>query len=75
MSLFLTNQMEMLHCIKQVQSEGGENQVADGFYAAKVLKEKYPEHYKTLTTVPVDFSDIGEDAYKFHNQYKQYTIT
>ena len=67
--------MQMLHCIKQVQSEGGENQMTDGFYVAKVLKEKYPEHFKTLTTVPVDFFDIGEDAYKFHKQYKQYIIT
>ncbi len=66
--------MQMLHCIKQVQSEGGENQLTDVFYVANVLKEKYLEHFKTLTTIPVDFYDIGADAYKFHKQYKQYTI-
>ncbi len=32
----------MLHCIKQVVSEGGENIMTDGYYVTNVLREKYP---------------------------------
>ena len=32
--------MQMLHCVQQVPTEGGENVFADGFNAAYVLKGK-----------------------------------
>ncbi len=39
---FSTLQIQMLQCIKQVQSAGGENIMTDGFYVANVLREKNP---------------------------------
>ena len=56
----------MLHCIKQVPTKGGENQFADGFHVAEVVKKLRPDYYKILCTSLVDFYDIGTDYYKFH---------
>ena len=53
---------------------GGETELADGFYIAELMRKDYPEHFKTLTTVPVDFYDEGTDYYKFYNMTKHYTI-
>ncbi len=64
----------MLHCVKQVAIKGGENEMVDGFYVANLMKEKHPEHYKVLTSIPVDFRDYGTDAYTFHKLQRQYTI-
>ncbi len=66
--------MQMLHCISQVQAEGGENQLADAFYVAQLMEKEYPEHYKTLCTVPVDYSDLGTDFYKFSKMSRHFTF-
>ncbi|XP_071799183.1 gamma-butyrobetaine dioxygenase-like [Asterias amurensis] len=55
--------IQMLHCIEQVASEGGENVVADGFKVALDLKRDDPEAFHLLSTYPFEFSDIGKDHY------------
>lgn len=35
---FWWKQVQMLHCIEQDNCEGGENQLADGFHGANILK-------------------------------------
>ena len=42
-----------------IQSDtGGENLVCDSLKAALLMRERYPEHYKTMTEVPILFEDI-----------------
>ena len=66
--------MQMLHCIAQVKTKGGENQLTDAFYVAKKMETEYPEYYKTLCTVPVDFTDEGTDYYKFYKMSRHTTF-
>ncbi len=59
----------MLHCIQQYEMSGADNEFVDGFYLAKMIESNHPKEWKTLTTVPVDFWDVGveEEPYgKFH---------
>lgn len=51
----------MLHCIRQTKSTGGDNQFADAFNAALILKKEYPAEYKLLTTVNIYFRNCGTD--------------
>ncbi|GLG99378.1 uncharacterized protein GBIM_05850, partial [Gryllus bimaculatus] len=62
--------VNMLHCMEQT-TEGGENQFVDCLYLSQLLKETQPDIYKTLSTVPVDWSDIGEEKKDaFHTLYR-----
>ena len=66
--------MQMLHCIKQVPSEGGENVFSDGFRAAIQLKESHPEFYDILSNTIVDFFDDGSIYYEFYHMNRMPTI-
>lgn len=61
--------MQMLHCIEN-ETIGGENEFCDGFTVANQLRENNKEKFDVLTSVGVDFQDIGEDVcgkfYKIH---------
>lgn len=64
--------IQCLHCVKQADGlTGGENQFVDTFHVAKQLKIENPEAFHILTTVPVDFYDIGFDSYKFHVAFRR----
>ena len=67
-------QMQMLHCIVQTKSTGGANQFADGFWAAEQLRALHPQYFSLLTTVPVDFYDIGNDVVAFDRRSTHPTI-
>lgn len=54
--------VQMLHCLKQSGTEGGDNVFADGFNAAYQMKEEQPEHFETLSQLPVDFYDVGKEG-------------
>ncbi|KAI9193713.1 Trimethyllysine dioxygenase [Polychytrium aggregatum] len=43
------------------EGTGGESIYVDSFYAAKLLKEQHPEHYETLSTVPVRTHCAGDE--------------
>ncbi|XP_071809482.1 gamma-butyrobetaine dioxygenase-like [Asterias amurensis] len=58
--------VQLLHCIEQAKGKGGENQFVDGWKIVKQLKEEYPDLYKTLSTVPVDYKNAATDRYPFH---------
>ncbi len=64
----------MLHCIKQAPLKGGENQFADGLYCANLLKKRFPQLYRTLTSVPCDFANVGTDLYECHQHQSKPTI-
>jgi len=55
-----------LHCIEQHQGKGGETMLADGFKAAKYIKENHPDKYEILSSVVTYFKDIGSDYIKFN---------
>ncbi|ODM97506.1 Gamma-butyrobetaine dioxygenase, partial [Orchesella cincta] len=58
--------VQLLHCIKQYAgNEGGQSHLVDGFRVAQQMKEKYPEEYKILCEVPVEFYDVGTDYTRF----------
>ena len=38
--------------------QGGESVMSDGLKAAGILKQRYPQHYHTLTTVCIEYEDI-----------------
>lgn len=58
--------VQLLHCIEQCKGEGGESQFVDGWNIVNQLKEKYPDEYKILSTVPMDFKNAAYDHYSFH---------
>ena len=39
---------------------GGHTLLVDGFYAASLLKEKYPAHYQLLTQVKINAQAAGD---------------
>ena len=64
----------MLHCIKQVPTEGGENEFVDCFNVAEKMRLNHPEEFKLLTTVAIDYKDIGADFTKYHMLIRLHVI-
>lgn len=63
--------VNLLHCLVQSSGEGGQSQLADGLAISQALKQNYPEEYKILTSVPVDWSDVVEEGGRhFHSLYR-----
>ena len=57
--------LQFLHCLEN-SSEGGNSLLADGFYLAQLLQQQAPEHFATLSTVPMDFYNKAKDSdYRF----------
>ncbi len=69
-----TLQIQLLHCIEQVVSVGGENDLSDGFKAAEELKREDPEAYKILTSTVLEYYDIGVDHFGNYHQYARHPI-
>nr|XP_054761972.1 gamma-butyrobetaine dioxygenase-like [Lytechinus pictus] len=61
--------IQMLHCIKQCETIGGESQFCDAMKVTNDLKESDPEFYDTLTRVKVDFRLRGKDFIPYHYQH------
>ncbi|CAO1411489.1 unnamed protein product [Diamesa hyperborea] len=60
-----------LHCLVQSKSIGAKNTIVDGFYVADYMKQNYPNYYKILSSVLVNWSDVGqEEGNKFHSIYR-----
>ncbi len=49
---------------------GGDTELADGFYVAELMRREYPEYFKILSTIPIDYIDEGFDHYDFYNLVK-----
>jgi hypothetical protein len=52
------------------QGDGGDNEFADGYYVANLIREHHPEEWKVLTEVPIDFQDIGVEEHSDSEFYK-----
>lgn len=64
--------VNLLHCLVQSKSSGAQNQLSDAFFVANVMREKYPDEFKSLSTVLVNWSDIGQEETgpPFHSIYR-----
>ncbi|XP_071493236.1 gamma-butyrobetaine dioxygenase-like [Diadema antillarum] len=63
---YYTPGVQMLHCIKQVESEGGDNQFVDGLRMAEVIQQEDPRMFEILKTMKIDFRTVGEEYIPYH---------
>ena len=52
----------LLHCLVQSTSGGGQNTITDGFFVANYMKENFPGHFKVLTKTLVNWRDNGKEG-------------
>ncbi|XP_062548797.1 gamma-butyrobetaine dioxygenase [Armigeres subalbatus] len=61
----------LLHCLVQSRSQGGQNLLADAFYVAELMRREHPADFDMLTKTLVNWTDIGEDeGGQFHSIYR-----
>ena len=48
--------------------------MVDGFHMAEVLRREDPQAFRTLSSLRVDFSDMGEDYCDFRVHSKNHII-
>uniref|UniRef100_A0A8C5D3B4 gamma-butyrobetaine dioxygenase n=2 Tax=Gouania willdenowi TaxID=441366 RepID=A0A8C5D3B4_GOUWI len=65
--------IQLLHCIIQA-AEGGVSEMVDGFHAAEVLRQEDGEAFRILSSLLVDFNDVGTDYCDFFMHNKKHTI-
>lgn len=59
--------VNLLHCLVQSKSHGGQNLITDGFYVAEKMRREFPTFFETLTKVSVNWADLGnEEGEKYH---------
>lgn len=61
--------VNLLHYFVQTKSNGGANLITDAFYVAEKMRREYPKYFKTLTSVKVNWRDIGNERgnpYHYH---------
>nr|XP_054762354.1 gamma-butyrobetaine dioxygenase-like [Lytechinus pictus] len=71
---YQTPGVQMLHCIKQVDSEGGDNEFVDGLRVAEQLEQEYPKIFQRLTTMKVDFRTLGAEFVPYHTMTQRPVI-
>ena len=59
--------LQLLHCLIN-NSDGGENQLVDGFAVAAQLRENHPSAFKTLIETPVEFRFLEAGAADLRHQ-------
>ncbi|KAG6441935.1 gamma-butyrobetaine dioxygenase [Manduca sexta] len=65
----------LLHCLVQTASDGGENLLSDCHHVARYMKENCPEEYTLLTETEVEWSDVGvEHGNEFFKLYRSPVI-
>lgn len=63
--------VNLLHCLVQSKSTGGQNLLADAFYVAEKIRSENPEMHRILSTTLVNWSDVGEEnGNHFHSIYR-----
>ncbi|XP_055594982.1 gamma-butyrobetaine dioxygenase-like isoform X2 [Uranotaenia lowii] len=61
----------LLHCLVQSQSAGGQNLIADAFYVAELMRHELPEDFAILAGTLVNWTDLGQDeGGQFHSIYR-----
>lgn len=61
--------LQMFHLLSHTEAtkdgsaaRGGESLLVDGFFAAKILREVYPEAYRVLSTTRISTHSAGDDS-------------
>lgn len=68
--------VNLLHCLVQTDSKGGENLLSDCHYVAEYMRDHHKEQYKLLTDTEVEWSDIGvEHGNEFFKLYRSPIIS
>lgn len=64
--------VNLLHCLVQSKSSGAQNLLSDGFYVASLMKKEFPAEFESLSTVLVNWYDIGQEETgpPFHSIYR-----
>lgn len=65
----------MVHCIQE-QASGvrGRSLFADGFMAADQFRQQFPDQFRLLTSVKLDFGAVGKDYLDYHLLSRHSTI-
>ena len=53
--------LQLLHCLVN-ESDGGDNQLVDGFAVAEKIRQKNPKAFSLLATQPVQFRYLDKDS-------------
>ncbi|XP_068626489.1 gamma-butyrobetaine dioxygenase [Battus philenor] len=68
--------VNLLHCLVQTKSLGGENTLSDCHYIANYMKQNHHKEYEILTDTEVEWSDIGtENGNEFYKLYRSPVIS
>ncbi|CAD0195042.1 unnamed protein product [Chrysodeixis includens] len=63
--------VNLLHCLVQTASQGGENMLSDCHYTAEYMRVNHPEQYSLLTNIEVEWRDVGvEDGNEFFKLHR-----
>ncbi|KAG9055433.1 hypothetical protein FS842_002207 [Serendipita sp. 407] len=57
--------LQVFHLLSHEQGTGGQTLLVDGFYAASILKELYPDSYRLLSTVLVPTHSAGDEEFLY----------
>lgn len=61
----------LLHCLVQSQSSGGQNLIADAFAVADRIRHEHEQDFRLLSETLVNWTDIGMDEVgQFHSIYR-----
>uniref|UniRef100_A0A8D8NN44 Gamma-butyrobetaine dioxygenase n=1 Tax=Culex pipiens TaxID=7175 RepID=A0A8D8NN44_CULPI len=61
----------LLHCLVQSASTGGQNLIADAFWVADHMRREHPEDFRLLSETLVNWTDVGVDeGGEFHSIYR-----
>ncbi|EDS45155.1 gamma-butyrobetaine dioxygenase [Culex quinquefasciatus] len=61
----------LLHCLVQSTSTGGQNLIADAFWVADHMRREHPEDFRLLSETLVNWTDVGVDeGGEFHSIYR-----
>ena len=60
--------LQLLHCLISAE-QGGITALTDGFYAAQLLQQRFPQQYQLLTSTPVTYRFKNADTHLEHTGY------
>jgi gamma-butyrobetaine dioxygenase len=68
-------EVQGLHCIRATGSEDGETLFVDAFEAARQVKTDYPDHYKLLCSVPLEYvDDMTDEQQRSYKQFARHPV-
>lgn len=55
--------VQFLHCVKQTDMSGGDNEFVDGFHLAGIIRRSFPKYWSLLTRMQINFWDVGSEKF------------